>query len=134
MLRPGPLPGEKVLYSGDLFRTDEEGFLYFVGRKDDIIKTAGEKVSPKEVENVIYGLPQVAGVAVVGVLDPILGEAIKAFVKLAPGARLSEQDILRHCARNLESFMVPKAVEFRDELPQTSTGKIARRELVTGRQ
>ena len=53
-LRPGPLPWEKVLYTGDLFRTDEEGFLYFVGRKDDIIKTRGEKVSPKEVENVLY--------------------------------------------------------------------------------
>ena len=58
-LRPGPYPWEKVLYTGDLFRTDEEGFLYFVGRKDDIIKTRGEKVSPKEVENVLYALPGV---------------------------------------------------------------------------
>ncbi len=55
-LRPGPLPWEMVLHTGDLFRTDEDGFLYFVGRKDDIIKTRGEKVSPKEVENVLYAL------------------------------------------------------------------------------
>ena len=66
-LKPGPFPWEKVLYTGDLFRTDEEGFLYFVGRKDDIIKTRGEKVSPKEVENVLYALPGIREAAVVGV-------------------------------------------------------------------
>ena len=75
-----------MLHTGDLFRTDEEGFLYFVGRKDDIIKTRGEKVSPKEVENVLYALPGMREAAVVGVPDPILGMAIKAVVALEPDA------------------------------------------------
>ena len=86
-LRPGPLPGEKVLHTGDLFRTDAEGFLYFVGRKDDIIKSRGEKVSPKEVENVLYALPGIREAAVVGVPDRILGMAIKAVVALERGRR-----------------------------------------------
>ncbi len=126
--RPGPLPGERVCYTGDLFRMDEEGFLYFVGRKDDIIKSRGEKVAPKEVENVIYELPGVAAVAVVGVPDPILGQAIKAFV-VTKNPDLTEKQILAHCRARLEDFMVPRYVEFRDELPVNASGKIARREL-----
>jgi amino acid adenylation domain-containing protein len=126
-LKPGPFPWEKVLYTGDLFRTDADGFLYFVGRKDDIIKSRGEKVSPKEVENVLYALPGIREAAVVGVPDPILGMAIKAVVALAPDADLAEQNIIRHCGKHLEDFMVPKIVEFRDELPKTDSGKISRR-------
>jgi acyl-CoA synthetase (AMP-forming)/AMP-acid ligase II len=129
VLKPGPLPGEKVLYTGDLFRMDGEGYLYFVGRKDDIIKTRGEKVSPKEVEAVLYTLPEVKEAAVVGVEDPILGQAIKAVLVLADGAALSERDVMRHCAARLEDFMVPKSVEFRSSLPKTTTGKISKREL-----
>jgi long-chain acyl-CoA synthetase len=128
-LRPGPLPQEKVLYTGDLFRTDEEGFLYFVGRKDDIIKTRGEKVSPKEVENVLYALAGVREAAVVGVPDPVLGFAIKAVVALDAGAKLSATDVIRHCARHLEDFMVPKLIEFRKELPKSDNGKIVRRRV-----
>ena len=128
-LRPGVLPCEKVLYTGDLFRMDDEGYLYFVARKDDIIKTRGEKVSPKEVENVIYQIPGVAEVAVVGVPDAILGMAIKAVVVLVAGAELGEREIIRHCAANLEDFMVPKSVEFRRELPMTGSGKIRRSEV-----
>jgi acyl-CoA synthetase (AMP-forming)/AMP-acid ligase II len=126
-LKPGPYPWEKVLHTGDLFRTDEEGFLYFVGRKDDIIKSRGEKVSPKEVENVLYALPGVREAAVVGVPDPILGMAIKAVVAVEPGAALTREDVLRHCARHLEDFMTPKLVEFRDALPKSENGKIDRR-------
>jgi long-chain acyl-CoA synthetase len=129
VLRPGPFPWEKVLYTGDLFRTDEEGFLYFVGRKDDIIKTRGEKVSPKEVENAIYSLSGVKGVAVIGVPDPILGMAIKAVIVPAADGALTEREVLAHCATHLEDFMVPKSVEFRAELPQTDTGKIRRSEV-----
>jgi long-chain acyl-CoA synthetase len=126
-LKPGPFPWEKVLYTGDLFRADADGFLYFVGRKDDIIKSRGEKVSPKEVENVLYALAGIREAAVVGAPDPILGQAIKAVVVLAPGAKLTRHDIIRHCAKHLEDFMVPKFIEFRDELPKTESGKIARR-------
>ena len=129
VLKPGPYPWEKVLHTGDLFRTDEAGFLYFVSRKDDIIKTRGEKVSPKEVENVIYELAGVREVAVIGVPDPILGQAIKAIVAADDG--VGERDIIRHCAARLEEFMVPKHVEFRGQLPKSENGKIARKELIT---
>ncbi len=129
VLRPGPYVWEKVLYTGDLFRCDEEGFLYFVGRKDDIIKTRGEKVSPKEVENVLYAHPGIREAAVVGVPDPILGMALKAVVVCAETGTLSEQDVIRHCASRLEDFMVPKHVEFRQELPKTDTGKIRRSQV-----
>jgi len=121
--RPGPTPGERILYSGDLFQMDEEGYLYFVSRKDDIIKSRGEKVSPKEIENVLYGLQGVIEAAVIGVPDPILGQAIKAFVVLED-AGLTEKDILRHCRSHLEDIMVPQQVEIRDSLPKTSSGKI----------
>ena len=126
-LRPGPHEWERVLHTGDLFRADEEGFLYFVGRKDDIIKSRGEKVAPKEVENVIYAYPGVAEVVVIGVPDPILGSAIKAVVAGEPGATLDAAEIVRHCARFLEDYMVPKVVEFQPSLPKTDSGKISRR-------
>ena len=129
-LRPGPFPWEKVLYTGDLFRTDEEGYLYFVARKDDIIKSRGEKVSPKEVENVLYELGGVREAAVIGVPDAVLGMAIKAVVVADPDAGLTERDVIRHCARRLEDFMVPKAVEFRDALPKSANGKISRRQVM----
>ncbi|ALK08701.1 class I adenylate-forming enzyme family protein [Blastochloris viridis] len=129
-LRPGPFEWEKVLHTGDLFRTDAAGFLYFVSRKDDIIKTRGEKVSPKEVETVIHALPGVHEVVVVGIDDAVLGTAIKAIVVAEPGA-LTGQDVIRHCARHLEDFMVPKEVEFRDTLPKSDNGKIDRRAVTT---
>ncbi|HUQ75449.1 MAG TPA: AMP-binding protein [Burkholderiales bacterium] len=127
-LKTGPYPWEKVLYTGDLFRMDEEGFLYFVSRKDDIIKTRGEKVSPKEVENVLYELAGVREVCVIGVPDPILGQALKAIVAADEG--VTDRDIIRHCRERLEDFMVPSVVEFRSQLPKSENGKIARKELV----
>lgn len=123
-LKPGPLPGEMLLYSGDLFRTDDEGYLYFVSRKDDIIKSRGEKVSPREVENALYAHDGVYEAAVVGVPDELLGQAVKAFVVLKEGVELSERDVIKHCLGRLESFMAPKHVEFVESLPTTDTGKI----------
>ena len=128
-LKPGPFPWEKVLHTGDLFRTDGDGYLYFVGRKDDIIKSRGEKVAPKEVENVLYEMPGVREAAVIGVPDPVLGMAIKAVVAVEPGAAISARDVIRHCARRLEEFMVPKHVEFRDALPKSHNGKISRSQV-----
>jgi amino acid adenylation domain-containing protein len=127
-LKQGPFPWEKVLYTGDLFRTDEEGFLYFVGRKDDIIKTRGEKVSPKEVENVLYEIAGIREACVIGVPDAILGQALKAIVAADEG--VTEADIIRHCRSRLEDFMVPATVEFRGQVPKSENGKIARKELV----
>lgn len=129
VLKPGPVPGEMVLHTGDQFRMDEEGYLYWIGRTDDIIKSRGEKVSPKEVENVLYSLEGVAMAAVIGIPDEVLGQAIKAIVTLKEGAGLTANDVLRHCRRHLEEFMVPKVVEFRETMPRTATGKIDKRQL-----
>lgn len=127
--RVGRYPAERLLYTGDLFKMDEESFFYFVARKDDIIKTRGEKVAPKEVEGVLYQLPGVLEAAVIGVPDALLGEAVKAFVVCTPDAKLSERDVLRHCAQHLEDFAVPKLVEFRTSFPKTESGKIQKRAL-----
>ena len=123
-LRPGPLPGEMVLYTGDLCRLDEEGYLYFASRMDDIIKSRGEKVAPKEVETALTAIAGVREAAVIGVPDELLGQAVKAFVVLDEGVTFDERAILRECQSRLESFMVPKHVVFVPSLPRTDTGKI----------
>ncbi len=128
-LRAGPLPGEQVLYTGDFCRLDEEAYLYFVGRMDDIIKSRGEKVAPREVEAALYDVPGVKEAAVIGVADEILGQAVKAFVVLEQGASLSAGDLQRECQKRLENFMVPKYVEITPELPKTSSGKIRKTDL-----
>jgi long-chain acyl-CoA synthetase len=128
--RPGPLPGERVLYTGDLFRMDEDGYLYFMGRKDDIIKCRGEKVSPREVENAACMHDSVAEAAVLGVPDPILGQAIRLLVVPRAGATLTAHEVRAHCARYLEDFMLPKYVELVSELPRTENGKVDKRHLV----
>ena len=129
MIVPGPLPGERVLCTQDHFTVDEEGFLYFVGRTDDIIKTRGEKVSPLEVENALYSLGGIREAAVIGIPDDVLGEAIRAYVALEEGVELSEKEIIAGCRTKLESFMVPTEVVFMDELPKTTTGKIRKKGL-----
>ncbi|HWJ19278.1 MAG TPA: AMP-binding protein, partial [Geobacterales bacterium] len=129
-LRPGRYPSEKVLYTGDLFKTDSEGYLYFVGRKDEMIKSRGEKVSPREIEEVLYSLDGVVEAAVVGVPDPVLGQAIKVFITRRAESKITERAVLQHCAQRLEDFMVPRAVEFHDCLPKTPSGKIDKREMV----
>lgn len=130
MLKPGKYPGERVLCTHDWFRTDEEGFLYFMGRSDDIIKSRGEKVSPVEVENALAGVPGVREVAVVGVPDDLLGQAVRAYVVLDAGASLSEQAFKREAMARLESFMVPRDVVFVGDLPKTATGKVRKKSLL----
>ncbi|MGK6317080.1 class I adenylate-forming enzyme family protein [Neorhizobium sp. DT-125] len=119
-----PAADGRRLHTGDLFRADADGFLYFVSRRDDIIKTRGEKVSPQEVERALYALPGIREAAVGGIDDPVFGQAIRAYVVLEEGTMLTEREIIRHCAGQLEDYMVPKSVEFRDALPRTTTGKI----------
>jgi amino acid adenylation domain-containing protein len=128
-LRPGPLPGEQVLYTGDLCKLDEEGYLYFVARMDDVIKTRGEKVAPKEVENALVDVEGVREAAVIGVDDPILGQAVKAFVTLEQGAAITPEEIRKEVQRRLEPFAVPKLVVVVPELPKTTTGKIKKTDL-----
>jgi acyl-CoA synthetase (AMP-forming)/AMP-acid ligase II len=129
MLVPGPTPGESMLCTRDAFTADEDGFLYFVGRTDDIIKSGGQKVSPLEIENVLYSLDGVRDAAVVGVPHETLGEAIRAFVVLHADVTLSEQDVIRACRARLEAFMVPQEVVFRTELPATESGKVRKKSL-----
>jgi amino acid adenylation domain-containing protein len=129
-LRPGRRAGERVLLTGDLFRVDGQGWFHFVARMDDIIKTRGEKVSPREVENVLLALEGVLAAAVIGVPDALLGQAVKAFVVKRPGAVLDEQAVLRHCSRALEDFAIPKRIVFLDELPKTPNAKIDKQALL----
>jgi long-chain acyl-CoA synthetase len=129
MLKPGKLPGEKILCSNDWFKMDEDGFLYFLGRNDDIIKTRGEKVSPVEVENTIYAIEGVKEVVVMGVPDKVMGESIMAVVTLNDGSQLSEKMIHRACMKHLESFMVPGKIFLLQEMPKSPNGKIDKKEL-----
>jgi acyl-coenzyme A synthetase/AMP-(fatty) acid ligase len=108
---------------------DEDGFLYFVGRKDDMIKTKGERVSPREIENCICELDGVFETAVIGVPDGTFGQAIKAFVVPNIDHKITLQEILRHCRQHLEPFMVPKYVEFRDGFEKLANGKINKKKL-----
>jgi len=128
-LRPGPLPGESVLYTGDYCRMDEDGYVYFVARMDDVIKSRGEKVAPSEVETALMNIAGVKEAAVIGVPDEALGQAVKAFVVLESGARLAAKDLQRLCRARLESFMVPKYIAIVPGLPRTDTGKIRKIDL-----
>jgi long-chain acyl-CoA synthetase len=128
-LRPGPLPEQPLLFTGDLFRTDEDGFLYWVGRTDDVFKSRGEMVAPKEVEGALYELEGVAEAAVVGVPHEFDGRAIKAFVVARPGAALDERAVLRHCRSRLPPHLVPRFVEFRPALPRAESGKVIKSDL-----
>ena len=127
--RQAALPGERLCYTDDLFRMDEDGFFYFVGRKDDIIKSRGEKVAPIEVESVLHELAGVMEAAVIGVPDPLLGQVVKAFI-VRNSSELCERQVLAHCRLRLEDVMVPKLIEFRESLPKSPTGKVLKRELL----
>ncbi len=130
-LRPGPQPGERVLHTGDLCRIDTEGYLTFIARMDEIIKSRGEKVPPREVERAIERIEGVREVAVIGVEDPVLGAAVKAFVVLedAYKGRYAERDVIQRAGQWLEPYMVPKHVAFVDALPKTDMGKITKKGL-----
>ncbi|WP_179296118.1 MULTISPECIES: AMP-binding protein [unclassified Mesorhizobium] len=128
-LKPGPLPGEQVLYTGDYCRMDAEGYLYFVSRGDEIIKSRGEKVAPKEVENVLMDIPGVREAAVIGVPDELLGQAVKAFVVMENGRTIGEKQLQMECQKRLENFMVPKSIVVVASLPMTDTGKLKKTAL-----
>jgi acyl-CoA synthetase (AMP-forming)/AMP-acid ligase II len=117
------------LYTGDLAKTDEEGYLYIVSRKSDMIKSGAHRISPKEIEEVLAEHEAVVESAVIGIPDEILGEAIKAIVVLKDGISVGEKDILKHCRINLPQFKIPKFVELRDSLPKTPSGKIKKNQL-----
>ena len=129
-LRPNPLLPpelgncEKVCYSGDLVKMDEDGFLYFIGRRDTMIKSSGVRISPTEVEEVLFQSGKLRGAAVIGVPDDMLGQTIKAFVVPHNANALDTDELLAYCAEKMPRYMVPKAFEVMSDLPKTSSGKV----------
>ena len=125
---PNPQPGGSdpgpVCYSGDLVRRDAEGYLYFVGRRDNQIKSSGFRISPTEVEDVITKMPHISQAAVVGVPDEVLGQHLVAFVIPSERARIAAADVIGHCSSMLPRHMVPKRIEIVASLPATSSGKV----------
>lgn len=117
------------LYTGDLGRFDEDGYVYIIERKDDMIISGGVNIYPREVEEVIYMHPKVSEVSVVGVPDEHWGEIVKAIVVLKEGMEAKEEEIIEFCGRHLASYKKPKSVEFWKELPKSPQGKILRREI-----
>ncbi len=118
------------LYTGDLARRDAAGYFYIQDRKKDMIKSGGENVYPREVEEVLLRHPKVKETVVVGIPRGLRGELIKAYVVLKEGERASPAELLKHCRKDLAKFKVPKRIEFRAELPKTLVGKVLRRVLV----
>ncbi|MDP2660315.1 MAG: AMP-binding protein, partial [Dehalococcoidia bacterium] len=112
------------LHTGDLATMDEEGYLYVVDRKKDIIISGGENISSREVEEAIYNHPAVLECAVIGVPDPKWGEAVAALVVLKPGQTATEVEIIEACQANLASYKKPRTVTFVDALPRTPMGKV----------
>jgi acyl-CoA ligase (AMP-forming) (exosortase A-associated) len=130
VLRPNPLlppevgDCERVCYSGDLVKMDDEGFLYYVGRRDTMIKSSGFRISPTEVEEVLFHSGKLRQAAVIGIPDDALGQMIKAFVVPREGDVLAVEDLLAYCGERMPRYMVPKAVEILSELPKTTSGKV----------
>ncbi|MFJ9916543.1 AMP-binding protein [Actinacidiphila glaucinigra] len=127
------LPGGE-LRTGDIGFMDEEGWIYVVDRKKDMINASGFKVWPREVEDVLYTHPAVREAAVVGVPDAYRGESVKAFVSLRPGAAAQPSELIGHCRERLAAYKYPREIEILPELPKTPTGKILRRELRARRE
>jgi long-chain acyl-CoA synthetase len=125
------IDGKKWLRTGDLVSMDEEGYFHFFDRKRDLIKYKGYSVFARHVEEVLYKHPQIKAAGVVGVVDPKVGQMIKAYVVLQSEARgkISEEEIIAFCKEHLAHYKVPRIIEFRGELPKTDVGKVSRREL-----
>jgi long-chain acyl-CoA synthetase len=120
------------VHTGDLGYLDEDGYLFIVDRKKDLIKTSGFQVWPREIEEVLATHPSVSEVGVAGVSDPAKGEAVKAWVVLRAGMSASEEELRAFCRNQLAPYKVPAKVEFRTELPKTMVGKVLRRALRDG--
>jgi len=115
------------LYTGDFGRFDEDGYVYIVDRKNDMIISGGKNIYPREIEEVLYRHDAVLEAAVIGVPDDHWGESVRALVVLKPGKKATEDDIIAFCRENLASYKKPRWVEFRQELPKNPTGKILKR-------
>jgi long-chain acyl-CoA synthetase len=117
------------LYTGDIAKVDEDGYLYIVDRKKDLIIASGFNVYPRDIEEVLYEHPAVQEAVCIGVPDPYRGEDVKAVIVLKAGKTVTEEEIVYYCKQNLAAYKVPRQVEFREQLPKTNVGKILRRAL-----
>ena len=120
------------LYTGDLGKMDDDGLLYIVDRKKDMINRGGENVYPVEVEEVLYQIPGLFEAAVVGIPHEVLGEVPKAYVVVKEGETLTEADVISYCSSNLAKYKVPVEIEFLDELPRNASGKVLKHTLRSG--
>jgi long-chain acyl-CoA synthetase len=118
------------LHTGDMAKFDQDGYFFIVDRKKDMIKTRGENVYPREIEEVLYTYPKVKDAVVVGLPEAFSNEVIKAYIVLKDGQKATEQEIVDYCKTRLAKFKIPKMVEFRAELPKTMIGKVLRRVLL----
>ena len=117
------------LHTGDLGRIDEDGYVYIVERKNDLIISGGVNIYPREIEEILYSHPSVSEATVMGVADEHWGESVKAFIVLKRGAQTTEKEIIDFCGERLASYKKPKVVEFWQDLPKSSTGKILKKEI-----
>jgi acyl-CoA synthetase (AMP-forming)/AMP-acid ligase II len=129
-LKPGLIPYEMYLYTGDLFRIDNEGYLYFQGRIDNMINTSGVQISPNEIEDVIYELNGVIEAAVIPIPHHIWGEAIKAVISIKDNSDLNTDKIKDYCYQRLEKICVPHVFKIIESLPKTPNGKIDKKALI----
>ncbi len=123
------IDGRRYFLTGDIGHVDDEGYIVITDRKKDMIIVGGFNCYPREVEEVLYAHPKVALAAVVGVPDPKSGEAVKAYIQMAPGATATEEEILDFCRERLAGYKRPRSIEFRDTLPTSVIGKVLRRVL-----
>ena len=117
------------LYTSDLATVDEDGYLYIVDRRKDMIVSGGENIYPREIEEVLFRHPAIADVAIVGIPDSIWGESVKAFIVLKHGKMIDEQEVIDFCKGHLASYKKPKAVEFISSIPKSASGKPLKRLL-----
>jgi len=117
------------LHTGDMGRVDEEGFIYIVDRKKDMIVSGGENIYPREIEELLFRHPKIQDAAVVGIPDPLWGESVKAFVILKPGRSMTEAEVIEYCKSHLASYKKPRSVKLVDSLPRNPSGKVIKIKL-----
>ncbi len=115
--------------TGDIARADEEGYVFIVDRKKDMVIAGGLNIYPRAAEEVLYAHPKIMEATVAGINDPYCSETLKAYIVLKEGEMMTEAEVIEHCKTNLASYKVPKLIEFRTELPKTMIGKVMRRML-----
>jgi len=120
---------DEWLYTGDLGRLDDEGYLYIVGRKKDMIVSGGENIYPQEIERVLYTHPKIADAAVIGIPDEIWGESVRAVITVKAGEKMTEDEVIEFCKEHLASYKKPKSIIFVDALPKNPLGKVSKKEL-----